>query len=884
MKQFALTVAALACGWASAPGGLADEHVILRVNCGAQEEYVDGAGNRWVPDRWFAEGARWGAVGGTAVQRRGMTVGGTASPQVYLSERFGMEAYEFVVPDGTYAIRLHFAETWEGVAAEGERVFSVAVDDETVLADFDPFAEAGGLAVPVVRTVGPVRAAGGKLCIGFVPDVQKPEVNGIELVAVGLSAGEAGSLAESLGARPPEEETVIIEGVDHYCVADPLFECVRVVLNYRGEDYSPDYVQGISGAAFRMAGPCPCSPTCSAAMWTPDLARLFGYEAEQVYLGDEAAQVEENLPGLIARIRDEVRGGRPVVVWNAFTTAEWDVVCGFDDSAGTFLGRGSYGHMRGEDYASASQGRMGTCLDTCPALGAIFIGEKVADFGGREAELAALEEAVRHGRSPRDRLLEELGGKAPWEFREGQACIEWCAAHLGAVPSEPPDGYALSVYRSTHGAASGFLRGLLDDYPEAEDPLARAAEGFAAEAEALGAACDLIYADPQETEEPEGERKARGAATLGEAARHYGAAVDALAEVLRAVDPIRVQRAAMPSAVTVGDGSAFVRGAAQVKCATTAGKCSFARALACAATSAGPAYTYRDVMGLTGLAFRARWCNEGTATTWCPSAAIGEMPDEQEAFSRLTGWRLVTDTQFGVKEPDREEIGRKMVASIDAGRPICIYDPGLDMAVAYGYQERGGTLLISRSGRWEDVSPLSLEDVGPMQCYLEEPSAPPAAREALREALVRAAANWRRERHDGGVGGREYWYGDAAYGAWIEDLQAYDRYDAETRRRLRDLDGWVYTCLYDARHNAEAFLRQWGALLDGGAAEALARASALYRQEAELLAEWLPEKRGDDAWSREAVDREVAILSEARETEGRAIGEIEATLRLMADG
>ena len=38
---------------------------------------------------------------------------------------------------------------------------------------------------------------------------------------------------------------MILEGVDRYRVMEPMFEPVRVVLSYRGEAYSPAYVQGI---------------------------------------------------------------------------------------------------------------------------------------------------------------------------------------------------------------------------------------------------------------------------------------------------------------------------------------------------------------------------------------------------------------------------------------------------------------------------------------------------------------------------------------------------------------------------------------------------------------------------------------------------------------
>ena len=50
---------------------------------------------------------------------------------------------------------------------------------------------------------------------------------------------------------------MILQCVDRYRVVEPLFEGIRVILSYRGENYSPAYVQGISGAAFRVAGICP---------------------------------------------------------------------------------------------------------------------------------------------------------------------------------------------------------------------------------------------------------------------------------------------------------------------------------------------------------------------------------------------------------------------------------------------------------------------------------------------------------------------------------------------------------------------------------------------------------------------------------------------------
>jgi len=52
-------------------------------------------------------------------------------------------------------------------------------------------------------------------------------------------------------------EKIILPGVDRYQVREAMFEGVRVILSYRGEPYTPAYIQGISGAAFRVAGICP---------------------------------------------------------------------------------------------------------------------------------------------------------------------------------------------------------------------------------------------------------------------------------------------------------------------------------------------------------------------------------------------------------------------------------------------------------------------------------------------------------------------------------------------------------------------------------------------------------------------------------------------------
>jgi hypothetical protein len=155
----------------------------LRINCGATEPYTDKAGNTWLADQGMETGKEWGAVDGLTVDRGDISITGTDVPKIYQTERYSMEGYKFTVPNGKYTVRLHFAETYDGITAEGERVFSVSINGQTVLGDFDPFKEAGGYQKPVVKTIEDVTVTDGQLAIGFTVNVQNPEINGIEILS-----------------------------------------------------------------------------------------------------------------------------------------------------------------------------------------------------------------------------------------------------------------------------------------------------------------------------------------------------------------------------------------------------------------------------------------------------------------------------------------------------------------------------------------------------------------------------------------------------------------------------------------------------------------------------------------------------------------------------
>jgi endoglucanase len=155
----------------------------LRVNCAAFEPCTDNAGNVWLPDQYMEQDNDWGAVDGMTIDRGDLGMTGTDAPEIYETERYSMTAYKFKLPNGKYTVRLHFAETFEGIYGENERVFSVSINNEQVLEDFDPYRVAGGPLKPVVKEFKGVAVTDGMLVIGFEPNIENPEINGIEILS-----------------------------------------------------------------------------------------------------------------------------------------------------------------------------------------------------------------------------------------------------------------------------------------------------------------------------------------------------------------------------------------------------------------------------------------------------------------------------------------------------------------------------------------------------------------------------------------------------------------------------------------------------------------------------------------------------------------------------
>jgi Malectin domain len=148
----------------------------IRIDAGSEKPYTDSEGNMWLADQGFPDGD---------ITDRGadVQVSNTKDPAIYRTEHFDMTSFSQKVPNGKYTVKLHFAETYEGINGPEQRIFSFNVGGKE-FKDFDVVAKAGGVRRAYVATVDDVNVTNGELDITFLENVQSPEINGIEIIPV----------------------------------------------------------------------------------------------------------------------------------------------------------------------------------------------------------------------------------------------------------------------------------------------------------------------------------------------------------------------------------------------------------------------------------------------------------------------------------------------------------------------------------------------------------------------------------------------------------------------------------------------------------------------------------------------------------------------------
>ena len=137
----------------------------LRIVAGATRTYVDRAGKSWNPDIYFS--------GGKPVRSPVPHIWRTLDSSIYRSSRQGDFHYDIPLKDGTYELRLHFAETFYGPeeiggGGEGSRIMTVNANGKPLLSEFDVALDAGGSRTADVKVfTGISPAQDGKLHLDF---------------------------------------------------------------------------------------------------------------------------------------------------------------------------------------------------------------------------------------------------------------------------------------------------------------------------------------------------------------------------------------------------------------------------------------------------------------------------------------------------------------------------------------------------------------------------------------------------------------------------------------------------------------------------------------------------------------------------------------------
>lgn len=154
----------------------------FRLNVGGGT-YTDEWGKIWQADRYFSNGSTEATRSNTA--KTNDSIAETQDDGLYQSHRYSKNlGYRIPVANGTYDIKLHFAETfWKD---SGKRLFDVAIESKTVIGDLDIVANKGRNKA-LKKGFNKVVIQDGQLDIDLSATQDQAQLAGIEIKAVALS-------------------------------------------------------------------------------------------------------------------------------------------------------------------------------------------------------------------------------------------------------------------------------------------------------------------------------------------------------------------------------------------------------------------------------------------------------------------------------------------------------------------------------------------------------------------------------------------------------------------------------------------------------------------------------------------------------------------------
>lgn len=173
------------------------------INAGGQAVTI--AGVEYQADRF--------ATGGTTNSTTA-AISGASQSALYQSERYGTFTYEIPVSNAAYSLKMHFSEITQTM--KGARLFSVSVEGQPVLQNFDLFAEVGrNVAYDVI--VPPISVVDGTLTIQTTAQIDNATLAGFAIYSNngGKYTGATTSATSSAGcgqAPALKSGTITLQG------------------------------------------------------------------------------------------------------------------------------------------------------------------------------------------------------------------------------------------------------------------------------------------------------------------------------------------------------------------------------------------------------------------------------------------------------------------------------------------------------------------------------------------------------------------------------------------------------------------------------------------------------------------------------------------------
>lgn len=141
----------------------------VRINSGGKDIIKNGL--QWSADKYFSGGETY---------TEPLPIDSTDFPELYQSERYGNFGYAVPVPNGSYNVKLHFAEIyWK---EKEERVFKVSIEGaEDALNNFDIIASAGGAQKSLVISLDSIQVKDDSLNLDFSGITDNAKISAIEI-------------------------------------------------------------------------------------------------------------------------------------------------------------------------------------------------------------------------------------------------------------------------------------------------------------------------------------------------------------------------------------------------------------------------------------------------------------------------------------------------------------------------------------------------------------------------------------------------------------------------------------------------------------------------------------------------------------------------------